>query len=236
MRDGGPRPRRPRPGALLGASCLGALLLAGPASGQADRADPTGIWNLQMRSLAERAVGGVQHELLRVREVDGELRAEITAPNDRFLPVQEFRYGDGRMAVRFGVYEYTLEIDGDRVTGRMTSPVDTLEVTGARQESRLYGGDEPEEWVTTRTGVLGHRTEGAPPEDEPDPAAWVRSRVGSVRDLALIVRGNVVTFTNPASFEDLLMAHAGRRVSVRARWVGEQLRIESIEPDPEEER
>lgn len=235
MKDGGPAraPAIPRALRPLVVCCVAILCpwqgVGGQAPGsRAPEPDPVGIWNLAMRNLAERAVGGVQRELLRVEEVDGELRAEITAPNDRFLPVQGFRYEDGEMSVRFGVYEYDLRIDGDRVTGTMTSPVDTLDVTGARQSSLRYGGDEPEDWVTTRTGVLGHRTAGAPPEEEADPAVWVRSRVDSPGDFALVVRGHAVPFTNAESFADELRALAGRRVSVRIRWVGERLEIQGI--------
>lgn len=219
---------------VLMAPWVGALLLAG--SGSAQTTDPTGIWNLEMRNLSERATGGVQHELLRIEEVDGELKAEMTAPDDRFLPVQSFDYEDGKMNVRFAVYEYTLEIDGDRVTGTMTSPVDTLDVSGTRQESQLYTGDQPEARVTTRSGIVGHRTDLAPPEEEPDPEGWVTSRVDSPEDVALIVRGHAVTFTNPEQFADELLSYAGRRVDVRARWVGEQLQIEAIELADEEGR
>lgn len=231
-RSPGPSGRTPR--ALWLVPWVGALFLVQAASAQT--ADPVGIWNLEMRNLSERATGGVQHELLKIEEVDGELRAEMTAPNDRFLPVQDFAYRDGRMDVRFAVYEYTLEIEGDRVTGRMTSPVDTLDVTGARQESRLYSGDEPEDWVTTRTGILGHRTELAPPEDETDPKRWVESRIDSPDDLALIVRGHAVPFTNAEQFEDELLSYAGQRVDVRVRWIGERLRIEGIDPADREGR
>lgn len=69
---------------------------------------------------------------------------------------------------------------GDRMTGTMTSPVDTLGVSGTRQAGFPYGGDEPAQYTATRTGVLGLRTDLLPPENEADPVGWVRSRVTSL--------------------------------------------------------
>jgi hypothetical protein len=62
---------------------------------------------------------------------------------------------------------------------------------------------------------------------------WVTSRIGSVEDLALIVgrRAKVaIPFTNARDFEVELMRYAGRAVTVVGVWVGDGLRIESIEP------
>ena len=111
----------------------------------------------------------------------------------------------------------------------MISPVDTLRVVGTRQQGTMYAGDEPEEFHTTRVAILGHRAGSAPPDSEPDPAGWLRSRIDSTEDLALIIRGTPVPFTNAADFEEVLLAYAGRRVSVTGVWVGERLRIDAIE-------
>ena len=94
-------------------------------------------------------------------------------------------------------------------------------------------GDEPEEFRATRPGVVGHRELLEPPEGVPDPAGWVTSRISSVEDLALIVgrRAKVaIPFTNARDFEAELMRHAGRAVVVVGVWVGDGMRIESIEP------
>ena len=114
------------------------------------------------------------------------------------------------------------------MTGTMFSPVDTVAVAGTRQEGTLFGGDEPEDFHSTRTAILGHRTDLAPPDDEPDPAVWVKSRIDSVQDLALIVRGHAVSFTNSADYEEDLLAYAGQRVSITGLWVGERIQIEEI--------
>ena len=189
---------------------------------------PTGIWNLETRNLAERATGVVRNVLLRVQESGAGFTAQMTSPRNNFLDVQEFSYDDGNILVRFGAYLYTLRLEGDELTGTMTSPVDTASVVGRRQQGTMYFGDEPAEYVATRTGLLGHRTELAPPEDEADPAEWVRSRIETVNDFALILRGIPVSFANPEAFESELRAYAGRRVSVLGAWIGETYRIDEI--------
>jgi hypothetical protein len=194
---------------------------------------PTGIWNLETRNLAERATGGVRNVLLRVQESGGGFTAQMTSPRNNFLDVQEFRYDDGDIVVQFGAYLYTLRLEGDELTGTMTSPVDTASVVGRRQQGTMYFGDQPAEYVATRTGLLGHRTELAPPEDEADPAEWVRSRVETVNDFALILRGIPVSFANPEAFESELRAYAGRRVSVLGAWIGETYRIDEIRLEEE---
>jgi hypothetical protein len=119
-------------------------------------------------------------------------------------------------------------LEGGQLIGTMFSPVDTVSVVGTRQEGTMFVGDEPEIFHTTRTAVLGHRTSLAPPEDEPDPVGWVTSRIDSAEDLAWIVRGHAVSFTNTAEFEDDLMAYAGRSVTITGVWVGERIQIEEI--------
>ena len=205
---------------------VGAVLV--PQGSVAQSTDVVGIWNLETRNLAERATGGVRNVLLRVEQGDRGLRAQMTSPRSTFLDVQEFRYEDGAMFVAFGAYEYTLDVEGDRLTGTMFSPVDTVAVTGKRQEGTMFVGDEPEDFHSTRTAILGHRTDLAPPRDEPDPARWVKRRIDSVQDLALIVRGHAVSFTNWADFEEDLLAYAGRRVSITGLWIGERILIEEI--------
>ena len=52
----------------------------------------------------------------------------------------------------------------------------------------------------------------------------------SVEDLALIVRGHAVSFTNALDFGEDLLAYAGQRVRVTGVWVGEQIQIEVLAP------
>lgn len=209
------------------------VVLAPPAAAQS--ASPEGIWNLEMRNLAQRATGGVQNKLLRIQESGGRLEAELTSPRNDFLAVDDFTFSDGEVHFFFGAYEYDLELRGDRLAGVVRSPVDTLQVDGARQETVLYTGDDPESWVTTRTGVLGHRTELGPPEDVDDPRSWVRDRAESLSDLVLILRGVPVSFANAEAFEDQLWRLAGARVEVVGAWEGERLRIDEIREAPEED-
>jgi len=225
--------RRIKLGAVLILPWVGAALIS---HGAAAQSNVTGMWNLETRNLAQRATGGVRHVLLRIEDNGGRLEAEMTSPRSTFLPVQEFRYENGTMFVAFGAYEYMLEVDGEELSGTMVSPIDTLAVNGHRQEGTMFVGDEPEVFVSTRTAVLGHRVSLAPPDDEPDPVAWVRSRVNSVDDIALIVRGHAVSFTNADEYEDELMAYAGRRVAVTGMWIGERINIEAISLAPENDR
>ena len=212
--------------AALALPWVSAVLISQGAWAQST--DVAGIWNLETRNLAMRATGGVRNVLLRIQESDGELQAQMTSPRSTFLDVQEFRYEDGAIYVAFGAYEYSMSLEGGRLTGTMFSPVDTVEVTGTRQQGTMYVGDEPEVFHSTRTAVLGHRTSLAPPRDEPDPVGWVRSRIESVEDLAFIVRGHPVSFDNAMEFEDELLAYAGRRVTITGVWVGERIQIEEI--------
>ena len=212
-----------RPG---GAALLGLLLAAGAAEAQADVA---GIWNLQTRNVAMRATGGVRNVLLRVEESGGALQAEMLTPlRNQFLDVAELELDGNSLVLHFGSYVYDLEIQGDRVAGTVVSPVDTLLVEGNRQEGLMYVGDFPPPYVMTRTGPLGLRDGRVAPEGEADPGAWVRSRAESVYDLAMVLRGIPVTFTNTADFEDELMDLAGRRVDVLGEWLGTQYLIHEI--------
>jgi hypothetical protein len=195
---------------------------------EAQSTSVAGIWNLEMRNLMMRASGGVRNVLLRIEEGAGGLQAQMTSPRNTFLDVETFRYEDGAMFVAFGAYDYSLMLEGGQLIGTMFSPVDTVSVVGTRQEGTMFVGDEPEIFHTTRTAVLGHRTSLAPPADEPDPVGWVRSRIDSPDDLAWIVRGHAVFFTNTAEFEDDLMAYAGRSVTITGVWVGERIQIEEI--------
>ncbi len=219
--------RRVGLGATVVLPWVGAMLISQAAWAQST--DVVGIWNLETRNLAMRATGGVRNVILRIQESGGELQAQMTSPRSTFLDVQEFRYEDGELYVAFGAYEYALNLEGGQLTGTMFSPVDTVRVTGRRQEGTMYVGDEPEVFHSTRTALLGHRTSLAPPDDEPDPVAWVRARIDSVEDVAFIVRGHAVSFENSAEFEDELMAYAGRRVTITGTWVGERIQIEEIE-------
>ncbi len=205
---------------------LGGILISQGAVAQSP--ELIGVWNIETPNLAQRATGGLRKVLLRVEQNGGGLKAQMTSPRSTFLDVQEFRFDDGAMFVAFGAYEYTLNVEGDRLTGTMVSPVATVTVRGTRQEGAMFAGDEPQPFHTTRTALLGHRTRLAPPPNEIDPAAWVSSRVDSVQDLALIVRGHPVAFTNAIDFEEDLLAYAGQRVRVTGVWVGERIRIEVL--------
>jgi hypothetical protein len=184
--------------------------------------------------MTDRATGGVRVVLLRVDRADRGYDAEITSIRNTFTPVDEFTYDRGTMHVLFGAYEYTLRVDGEDLTGTVTSPLGTQQAEGFRQHRTLmYVGDEPAEFHTVRSGWLGDRNGQLPPEGEPDRAGWMRSRIGSVEDLALLAGNRVrvpVLFTNARDFESRLLALAGTRVTLRATWVGERLRLESVEP------
>jgi hypothetical protein len=223
--------------ALLVVLALGAEIpLPGALYAQAAGAepDPVGVWNIRSRDMTDRATGGVRVVLLQVEREGGDLAAEITSIRNTFMPVDELRYERGTLRVVHGSYEYALRIDGDDLTGTLESPLGTQEVEGVRQHETLtYVGDEPDPFRTTRPGVLGHRTLGEPPEGEPDAANWVRSRIESVDDLALVVgrRAKVaVPFTNAREHEEALLRLAGQPVTVIGVWVDEALRIETIEP------
>jgi hypothetical protein len=222
---------RARPPWLLAALCAVATSLA-PLGGGVGAQSPAGVWNVRSQDQTDRATGGVRVVLLRVADEGGQLHAEITSIRNTFMPVEEFRYERGTMHVVFGSHEYTLRIDGDRLTGTVVSPLGTQPVEGVRQRQTLmYVGDEPDPFRTTRTGTLGHRTLLDPPAGEGDPAAWVRSRIGSVEDLALVVgrRAKVaVGFTNARDFEGGLLALAGQPVTIVGTWAGERLQIESV--------
>ena len=192
-------------------------------------ADAVGIWNLKTSLLADRPTKGVRASLLKVEDRGGQLSAQITSIRNTFLDVQEFQISGDRMFVRFGAYRYDLEVDGDEVSGTVSSPAGTQQVEGVRQASMLFVGETPEPFSSTRVGTIGHRTSFAPPADEPDPVGWLRSRVQAPSDFALIVRDGVaVTFTNPEAFSDQLLNYAGKRVDFTGTWVGDKLRIEGI--------
>lgn len=210
---------------------MGLGVACSPGSASAQALDPMGTWNLETRNLAERATGGVRNVLLRIEGSGDGYRARMTSPRNTFLDVQDFRYEEGTITVQFGAYRYTLVLEDDRLMGTMASPVDTLAVTGRRQEGTMYAGDMPAEYVATRSGVLGHRVHLSPPEGEADPGDWVRSRMESVEDFALVLRGIPISFANAEAFESELTALAGQRVRVTGAWVGERYRIDEIEAD-----
>jgi hypothetical protein len=203
------------------------------AAGAVEAQSPTGVWNIQSNDMTARATGGVRVVLLRVEQQGRELAAEITSIRNTFMPVDAIRYDDGTMHVSYGSYEYTLRVDGDRLTGTMESPLGTQQVEGQRQKRPLmYVGDEGIEFRTRRTGVLGLAADpSGPVNDDPNPKAWVTSRMDSVDDLALLNgRARVpVQFANAREHEAQLRALAGSRVTVVGTWVGEKIVIESIE-------
>jgi hypothetical protein len=138
------------------------------------------------------------------------------------------------MHVIYGSYEYTLRVDGERLSGTVRSPLGTQQVEGQKQHRTLmYVGDQGPEFRTQRTGVLGLATDtSGPMNDDPNPRAWVTSRMSSVDDLALLNgRARVpVRFANAREYEARLRELAGTRVTIVGVWVGEKIRIEEIGP------
>jgi hypothetical protein len=222
---------------LFRRTALAALIAAGasgaPLAGVSAQDSPLGVWNIRSQDMTDRATGGVRVVLLRVEQAERGCDAEITSIRNTFTPVDEFRYERGTMHVVFGAYEYTLAVDGEVLTGTLVSPLGTQRAEGFRQHrTLLYVGDQPAEFETVRSGWLGDRNAQVPPEGEPDPAGWMRARIGSVDDLALLAGNRVrvpVLFTNARDFERQLLALAGSRVTLTATWVGERLRLKSIE-------
>ena len=211
---------------LASTALLGLFLTVRGAEAQTGVA---GIWNLQTRNVAMRATGGVRNVLLKIEDDGGALRAHMLTPlRNQFLDVSDLEVDGTSMVLTFGSYRYDLDVRGDRVTGTVVSPIDTLLVEGNRQEGLMYVGDVPPPYVMTRTGPLGLSDGRVPPEDAADPGAWVRSRAGSVDDLAMVLRGIPVGFSNAAEFEDELLQLAGQRVDVLGEWVGEEYRIHEI--------
>ena len=228
---------------------LAIIVLAACTASMEPEPDPVGTWNLKSSEVPGRRLGGQMMPaaapssgagktvVLKVEGADGELRAQMTSVADSLVGVDDFRLEDGTMFVEFGAYEYTLSLDGDRVTGTVVSPLGEFEIVGNRQDTGLLYVGEPEEFYTDHAGVVGHRTELAPPEDAEDPAAWVRERVHSAEDLALISRlgGIAIEFTNTAEFEEELLGYAGQRVRVAGTWRGEKIEIDTIELVPPED-
>lgn len=210
---------------------MGFMLGLGAGCSPVVEQDPIGIWNLKFGEQSQRATGRIRTVLLRMDELGGELEARLTSVRDTFLPVDRLRVEGAAVSFGFGAYEYELELDGDLVNGTVVSPLGTQEITGFRQGGTLMY-NVPEEFKTSRQGVIGHRVELAPPEDELDPAAWVLGRIHAPDDLALIVQlrdhTTVVSFVNAEDFDEELRAHAGQQVEITAVWVGEQLRLERI--------
>jgi hypothetical protein len=217
--------------AVVVALCAG--WAASPVSPLAAQSTPVGVWNIRSNDMTDRATGGVRVVLLRVEEEGRELKAEITSIRNTFMPVDEFRWDDGTMHVTFGSYAYRLHVQGEHVTGTLVSPLGTQEIEGERQHRTLmYVGDEGVAFRTQRTGILGIATDtSGPVNDDPNPHAWVTSRMSSVDDLALLNgRARVpVRFENARAYEAELRELAGKRVTVVGTWVGEKIRIESIE-------
>jgi hypothetical protein len=211
-----------------------ALLALAAAGSVAAQNSPIGVWNIQSNDMTDRATGGIRIVLLRVEQQGRDLAAEITSIRNTFMPVDEIRYDDRTMHVSFGSYEYTLRVDGDRLTGTVESPLGTQQVEGQKQHRTLmYVGDEGIAFRTQRTGVLGLATDtSGPADDDPNPRDWVTSRMGSVDDLALLNgRARVpVRFANAREHEARLRELAGARVTIVGVWVGEKIRIGEIGP------
>ena len=220
-----------------------------PSSAQLAGSSPVGTWNVKPEDVRQ-PIRGRETVILRVEQSDGDLRAQMTAVDGRLLDVDAFRFEGDTMFVEFGAYEYVLSLNGDRAAGTVISPFGELAIIGSRQDTGLLYVGEPQAFYTTRPGVIGHRTEFAPPEDAADPVAWVMQRVQSPEDLALIVTrftGQAVAavsssgrlaieFTNAAEFEEELLGYAGQRVQLKGTWRGDKIEIDTIELAPPDEQ
>ena len=198
---------------------------------------PVGTWNLTAGDVTGRAIGGQKKVILKVEETDAGFHVQMTSVANTLIDVDEFRFEYGTMAIENGAYSYTLSIEDDRLSGTVVSPFGEIPVSGQRQHTGLIYVGEPETFYTRRTGTVGHRTAMDPPEEVEDPATWVRERLESAEDLALIVGQRdrlVIQFSNVKAFEAQLLEYAGREVLVKGTWVGDKVEIDTIEPAPAE--
>jgi hypothetical protein len=202
---------------------LGVLVSAVLTSGQED---PVGVWNLRIRvgNIGE----GYRTVLVRVERRGDGLSAQASGVTPDFRDVEDFSYKAETLRFATGAYEYELVVKGDSVTGSVTSPAGTQDVTGTRQTGLGFGGDVPEVLRKTWNGVIGHRTEGPPPADAPDPAAWLASRVKAADDIVLWQRRVAVGFTNPERHRATLLGYAGKAVIVDGAWRTDRIEITSV--------
>jgi hypothetical protein len=209
------------PGATI---CASASSVAQSSAAQ----DPVGVWNLRIRvgNIGE----GYRTVLVRVERRGDTLVAQASGVTPDFRDVEDFSYQADTLRFATGAYEYELVVKSDTVTGTVTSPAGTQEVTGARQASLGFGGDVPEVLRKTWNGVIGHRTEGVPPADAADPVAWLKQRVKTADDLVLWQRRVPVAFANAAQYRAALIELAGKSVVVDGAWRTDRIEIAGIVP------
>ena len=188
--------------------------------------DPAGIWNLRIRvgNIGE----GYRTVLVRVERRGDTLVAQASGVTPDLRDVEDFSYKADTLRFATGAYEYELVVKGDTVTGTVTSPAGTQEVTGTRQSGLGFGGDVPEVLRKEWTGVIGHRTEGPPPGDAADPVAWLKQRVKSADDVVLWQRRVAVGFANAAQHQAVLIDLAGKAVVVDGAWRTDRIEIAGV--------
>jgi hypothetical protein len=188
--------------------------------------DPAGIWNLRIRvgNIGE----GYRTVLVRVERRGDTLVAQASGVTPDLRDVEDFSYKADTLRFATGAYEYELVVKGDTVSGTVTSPAGTQEVTGTRQSGLGFGGDVPEVMRKEWTGVIGHRTEGPPPGDAADPVAWLKQRVKSADDVVLWQRRVAVGFANAAQHQAVLIDLAGKSVVVDGAWRTDRIEIAGV--------
>jgi hypothetical protein len=209
-------------------AALAVCLFLGSASAAAAE-DPVGIWNLKIR--VGKVGQGLRTVLLKVDRAGETLTAHVSGLSNELRPADRFSFERDTMVVEYGAYTYKLKLQGNQVRGTVSSPSGSQEVEGTRQETLSFFGDTPEPFAKEWTGVLGPRS-GPPPQDERDPAAWVKSRISSPNDLVLWMRRTSVDFTNAPKFSEALLQHAGRTVSIAGTWRTDRIEIDQIKPVP----
>ena len=210
------------PARAASAAALIVLLVAPTAAQQ----DPVGVWNLRVRvgNIGE----GFRTVLVRVERRGDALAAQASGVTPDLRDVEDFSFRDDTLRFATGAYEYELVVKGDTVTGTVTSPSGRQQVTGTRQKGVGFGGDVPEVLRKTWTGVIGHRTDGPPPADAPDPIAWLKQRVKSADDIVLWQRRVAVGFANAAEHQPALLGLAGESVVVDGAWRTDRIEIAGI--------
>jgi hypothetical protein len=205
---------------------LAACLLLAGAGAAAGQTDPVGVWNLRIRvgNIGE----GYRTILVRVERRGDRLVAQASGVTPEFRDVEDFSWAKETMQFATGAYEYVLTVKGDVVTGTVTSPAGRQDVTGTRQRGLGFGGDVPEVLQKEWTGIVGHRVDGVPPAETPDPAAWLRARVKTIDDVVLWQRRVAVGFTNAGTHETTLLKHAGKTVTVAGAWRTDRIEIMTI--------
>lgn len=220
---------RPRLFTWLRARAAAALVLvvlqAVPTAAQED---PVGVWNLRIRvgNIGE----GFRTVLVRVERRGDVLVAQASGVTPELRNVDDFSFRDDTLRFAAGAYEFELAIKGDTVTGTVTSPSGRQDVTGTRQKGLGFGGDVPEVLRKTWTGVIGHRTDGPPPADAPDPIAWLEQRTKTADDVVLWQRRVPVGFTNAALYQSALIDLAGKSVVVDGAWRTDRIEIAALKP------